>query len=256
LARSGPAERLNLGRRAAEGISVNVDQLALVRGMADTRAALARWNADPRPVLRAWLLWSLAITLGLLGAVWVVATLSTPDATGLIVHNVNSGGTFGDAMSLFGRNLLVLALHSMACVAGFMAGSSLPQVAATRTGVSRWIHDKAGPLAIGFVVCATAFSLTTQAYALGSAASTIAWHFETSPGLLLICLLPHALPELTALFLPLAAWIIASRAGAWDELLAATFATTAIALPTLFTACLVEIFVSPIVIHTVIAPPV
>jgi hypothetical protein len=32
--------------------------------------------------------------------------------------------------------------------------------------------------------------------------------------------------------------------------------TTALALPTLFTACIVEVFVTPVVIHQVIAPPV
>jgi hypothetical protein len=235
---------------------MDVNQLALVRGMADTRTALDRWNRNPGTVLRGWIMGSVAISVGLLGAVWLVASKARPDATALIVHNVNAGGDFGDALNLFGRNLLVLALHSMACVAGFIAGSSLPQIAESRSGLSRWAHDKAGPLAIGFVVCATAFSLITQAYALGSGASTIAWHFETTPGLLLLCLLPHALPELTALFLPLAAWIIASRAGRWDELLAATFVTTALALPTLLAACVVEIFVSPILIHAVIAPPV
>jgi uncharacterized membrane protein SpoIIM required for sporulation len=144
----------------------------------------------------------------------------------------------------------------MACVAGFMAGSSLPQIAETQTGLSRWVHEKAGPLAIAFVVCATAFSLTTQAYALGHGASTIAAQFDTTPAVLLLCLLPHAIPELTALFLPLAAWIIASRASRWDELLAATFVTTALALPTLLTACLVEVFVSPLVIDAVINPVV
>ena len=235
---------------------MDVNELALVRGMADTRRALDRWNADPWPVLRGWLGWSVSITMGLFAAVLIVARLATPDATVLIVHNVNAGGDFHDAMELFGRNLLVLALHSMACVAGFIAGSSLPQIAERQSGLSRWVHEKAGPLAIGFVVCATTFSLVTQAYALGSAASTISWHFDTSPPVLLLSLLPHALPELVALFLPLAAWIIASRAGRWDELLAATFVTTALALPVLFTACIVEIFVSPLLIHQVIAPPV
>ena len=235
---------------------MDANQLAVVRGMADTRAALDRWNLDPWPVLRAWLLWALAITVGLLATVWVIATSATPDSTGLLVHGVNTAGDTGDAMALFGRNLLVLALHSMACVAGFMAGSSLPQIAEQQRGLSRWVHEKAGPLAIGFVVCATAFSLCTQAYALGHAASTIAAQWETTPGTLLLCLLPHALPELTALFLPLAAWIIASRAGRWNELLAATFVTTALALPTLLTACLVEIFVSPLVINAVINPNV
>src|SRR3712207_6251354 len=177
---------------------MDVNQLALVRGMADTRAALDRWNVDPWPVLRSWLAWSVAIALGLLGAVWLIAEISTPDPTTLLVPGVNTDGEMSDAMQLFGRNLLVLALHSMACVAGFMAGSSLPQIAESQTGLSRWVHEKAGPLAIGFVVCATTFSLSTQAYALGQAASTIAGQWDTSPGLLLLCLLPHALPELMA----------------------------------------------------------
>jgi hypothetical protein len=234
--------------------TVDANQLALVRGWADTRATLERWNTEPWRVLRAWLLWSVAIAFALLGAVLWVARVSTPDTITLLVPGVNTEGTLGDSMHLFGRNLLVLALHSMACLAGFMAGSSLPQIAESQSGLSRWVHEKAGPLAIGFVFLATAFSLTTQAYALGQGASTIAAQFDTTPATLLLCLLPHAIPELTALFLPLAAWIIASRAGRWNELLAATFVTTALALPALLTACLIEVFVSPLLIQAVIDP--
>ena len=51
-------------------------------------------------------------------------------------------------------------------------------------------------------------------------------------------LLPHAIPELIALFLPLAAWIIASRRGEWEQLLAATFVTVAMAVPVLVVAAL------------------
>jgi uncharacterized membrane protein SpoIIM required for sporulation len=57
--------------------------------------------------------------------------------------------------------------------------------------------------------------------------------------------LPHAVPELIALFLPLAAWIIASRKGQWEQLLAATFVTVAIAVPVLVAAAFVEVYVSP-----------
>jgi len=235
---------------------VDANELALVRGWADTRATLERWNVEPWRVVRTWLLWSVGVSAALLLAVLWVARASTPDPSPLLVHGVNTDGDLSDALHLFGRNLLVLALHSMACVAGFMAGSSLPQIAETKTGLSRWVHEKAGPLAIAFVICATTFSLGTQAYALGHGAATIAWHFGTSPAVLLACLLPHALPELTALFLPLAAWIIASHRGRWNELLAATFVTTAIALPTLLIACLIEVFVSPLVINAVINPPV
>ena len=71
----------------------------------------------------------------------------------------------------------------------------------------------------------------------------------SSPALLLVGLLPHALPELCALFLPLAAWILASRRGAWHELLAATFVTTAIAVPVLLASAAVEVWVTPHVLY-------
>ena len=159
-----------------------------------------------------------------------------------------SPAELGDFGFILYRNGLVLALHGFACVAGFMAGSSLPQVAEGYSGVWRWIHDKAGPLAIAFVVAATTFSLCTQAYVLGNAASTLAWQGDVSPALLLTGILPHVIPELMALFLPLAAWIIASRRKDWHELLAATFVTTAVAAPVLVIAAFLEVYVSPDVI--------
>jgi len=146
------------------------------------------------------------------------------------------------------RNSLVLALHGFACVAGFIAGSSLPEQAGQYSGFYRRVHDRAGPLAIAFVVAATAFSLATQAFALGAGASTLADQGGISPALLLLGLLPHALPELMALFLPLAAWIVASRRGDWHELLAATIVTVAIAVPVLAASAFVEVYVSPQVI--------
>jgi uncharacterized membrane protein SpoIIM required for sporulation len=130
-------------------------------------------------------------------------------------------------------------------VAGFIAGSSLPVAARDYSGVWRSVHDRAGKLAIGFVLAATLFSLATQAYALGHGASSLARQLGLSPFVLLLGLLPHALPELFALFLPLAAWMLASRRGRWDELLAATFVTVATAVPILIVAAVVETVVSP-----------
>jgi hypothetical protein len=224
---------------------MNTNELVLVQGMDATKATLRRWNADPLPVLRGWVGWSVATTVGLLVAVYVVARVSQPDATHLVLPGVNAPVTMGDLGHLLFRNSLVLALHAMACVAGFIAGSSIPQQAHARSGFSRKLHERAGSFAIGFVVCATLFSLTTQAYALGQAASTLAAQFGTSPARLLLGILPHAVPELTALFLPLAAWVIASRRGRWDELLAATFVTVAIAVPVLLASAFVELYLSP-----------
>ena len=224
---------------------MKTNELVLVRGMSDTKATLRRWNDDPWPVIRGWIGWSLLTAVALLLAVWVVAAVSEPDSTRLVLPGVNGPVGVGDIGHLLLRNALVLALHAMACVAGFIAGSSLPQQAAARTGLSRAVHERAGSLAIGFVVCATAFSLITQAYALGQAASTLSHQFGITPAELLVGLLPHAVLELTALFLPLAAWVIASRRGHWEELLAATFVTVAIAVPVLIGSAFVELYLSP-----------
>jgi Stage II sporulation protein M len=224
---------------------MRTNELVLVRGIDATKDTLRRWNADPWPVLRGWVAWSLITATGLLLAVWVVARASQPDPTRLALPGVNVGVSIDDLFHILARNGLVLALHAMACVAGFIAGSSVPQQAAARSGLSRKVHERAGTLAIGFVVCATAFSLCTQAYVLGHAASTLSSQFRMSPALLLVGLLPHALPELTALFLPLAAWVIASRRQRWEELLAATAVTVVLAVPVLIIAAFVELYVSP-----------
>jgi stage II sporulation SpoM-like protein len=224
---------------------MSAEELALVQGMRDTKIALARWNRRPWEVLRPWVLLSLAITGSLLVAVYAIAKLSTPDVTRYYLPGLHGDATGLDYLHVIYRNSLVLALHAMACVAGFMAGSSLPLVASGRTGLSRWVHEKAGPLAIGFVVCATMFSLTTQAYMLGGGISTLANQLGLSDGVFLLSLAPHAVPELTALFLPLAAWMIASRRDDWHELLAATFVTVAIAVPVLLASAAVELWVSP-----------
>jgi hypothetical protein len=224
---------------------MKTNELVLVRGIDATKATLRRWNAEPWPVLRAWVGWSLLTAVALLVAVYAVARSSQPDPSPLALPGVNTEVRLSDLGHLLLRNALVLALHAMACVAGFIAGSSLPQQAAARTGLSRKVHERVGAAAIVFVVCATAFSLSTQAYILGQAASTLSSQFAMSPALLLVGLLPHALPELTALFLPLAAWVIASRRGQWEELLAATIVTVAIAVPVLIASAFVELYLSP-----------
>jgi hypothetical protein len=213
--------------------------------MDDTRAALRRWNAAPLAALGPWVAGAFAISVALLATVLVIARVSTPDATGYLLPGLNTPPTLGSVGHVLFRNSLVLALHSMACVAGFIAGSSLPQQAEHYSGWWRTVHEKAGPAAIAFVGAATAFSLVTQAFVLGSGASTIAAQLGIGRAELMLTLLPHALPELVALFLPLAAWMLASRRGAWNELLAATAATTAVAVPLLIAAANIEVFVWP-----------
>jgi hypothetical protein len=229
-------------------IRMDANQLVLVQGVRDTRATLLRWQATPWPVLLPWVVGAAAVAFGLLCAVVIIGSLATPDTTPIQLPGLTTPTSVGAVGHVLYRNSLVLALHGFACVAGFIAGSSVPLEAERHTGFVKTLHDKAGPLAIGFVVCATSFSLATQAYVLGSAASTLAAQGHMNVGLLVVGLLPHAVPELIALFLPLAAWIVASHRGDWHELLAATFVTVGIAAPVLVTAAFVEVYVSPHVI--------
>jgi len=222
-----------------------VADLVVVRAKDETRATLAAWNERPWPVLRTWVFWSVVVALGLLGVTWIVATLTPPDPTPLAFPGLTRPPALADVGLILAGNSLVLALHAFACVAGFIAGSSLPLSAERYSGVWRWIHDAAGPIAIAWVTACTLFSLATQAYVLGAFASTLAAQGDISPGLLLLGFLPHALPELAALFLPLAAWVIASRRGEWNQLLAATIVTVTIAIPVLVASAFFEVYVSP-----------
>src|SRR5215217_7753580 len=103
--------------------------------MADTRLALKSWNADPWKVLRPWLGLSVATSCGLLLAVYLVAKGAVPQPAILHFPGLTHPPDFGDYLFILYRNGLVLALHAMACVAGFIAGASLPLSASNRSGV-------------------------------------------------------------------------------------------------------------------------
>jgi len=214
-------------------------------GIEDTRATLEMWSRRPWQVLRAWIALSLAVALTLLAAVWFVAGLLTPDLTPVHIAGLTYPSEADDLLPILYRNSLVLALHGTACIAGFIAGASMPIAAAQRTGFSRWIHVKAGEFAIVFVAAVTLFSLSTQALFLGFQGSSIAFQLQISNFELILSVLPHALLELTALFLPLAAWLIASRRGEWNQLLAATLVTVLLAIPAVIAAAAIEVYVWP-----------
>ena len=219
--------------------------LVMVEGLRQTRAALGRWRRAPWPTLRDWFAGSLVVAVSLLGATWVVAQFASVDRTRFDVSGVTESGTLEDVRFLLGRNGLVLSLHALACVAGFIARSSLPLEADRYSGMWRRMHDRVGSAALVLVFAATSLSLGTQAYALGRATAAYSAELHVSPAIFLLSRIVHALPELVALFLPLAAWLIASRRGQWQDLLAVTLVTVAIAVPILVGAAFIEVYVSP-----------
>jgi hypothetical protein len=222
-----------------------VEDLVFLQGISATKQTLRKWNENPWQVIGVWAAWSLLVAMGLLAAVFAVAHYSQPDPTGIRIPGFYRPADIEDIGFILFRNSLVLALHAFACVAGFIALNSLPYSAAHRSGISRIVHEKAGPLAMLFVAGATLFSLATQAYFIGGALSTAAAQLGFSNLHLLMLLLPHALIELTALFLPLAAWLVASRRGDWDQLLAATLVTVGVAVPALILAVSIEVYLFP-----------
>jgi hypothetical protein len=224
---------------------VDASAYALAYGIRRTRSTLDIWQRKPLRIIGRWAAGSALAAAGLLGAVLLIADLSGRYVQVISLQPPFAVGDGANVLGVLGHNMLVLALHAMACLAGFIAGSSLPLQAESKRGLSRWVHERGGRIAIGFVVCATTFSLSAQAYILGRTLAGIAHFLRVSPALLLLGVLPHAIPELIALFLPLAAWIIASRRGEWDQLLAATLVTVAVAIPVLVISALIEVYVSP-----------
>ena len=222
-----------------------VDDLVFLQGVGATKQTLRSWNRRPWAVIRPWMLWSAVVSAGLLMAVYAVARISTPDPSGIYIPGLWRPVSPEDIGLILFRNSLVLALHGFACVAGFIALNSLPYSATQRSGISKIVHEKAGPYAMLFVAGATLFSLATQAHFIGGILATASAQLDLSNSHLLLLLIPHAMVELTALFLPLAAWLVASRRGDWDQLLAATFVTVAAAVPALLVSVSMEVYLFP-----------
>ncbi len=105
---------------------MDANQYVLAHGMRQTRSILERWGENPWPVIRTWFVGAVLISLGLLAAVTIAASLITPDYGFHYTPTIPDGPEFQRILYVLGRNSLVLALHAVACVAGFIAGATLP----------------------------------------------------------------------------------------------------------------------------------
>ena len=212
-----------------------------------TRATLRRWNANP---------WRRRSARGRSARsrsprccsplTWIVAATALPDPTAVLLPRRDPP-----------RDAARLRLPAL---------PQRPRARAARAGLRRRLHRRLAAADRGAGLHGLRAQLARPRRAAGdrlrrrrdavlaraprptrsaTAPPTLAWPARHLARAAARRLLPHALPELFALFLPLAAWSIASRRGAWDELLAATFATTAIAVPLLCCAAAIETWVTP-----------
>ena len=229
-----------------EGASAGADNgEVLAATMRETRETLDRWGQRKARVLGDWTFKSLCIALSMLLAVYIVSLLAKPIDTPAL-PNILGEPHAADVLLVFMRNMLLLAL-----CAG-LTGMRLAVEGQYKSGANRWVHEHAGPAAMVFVSGATIFSMTTQTWILGHQVADLAYTLDLPQSTLMLTVLPHAVLELTAVFLPLAAFLTASRDGDWHELLAATIVTVSVAIPMIIVAAVLEAYLWPQTLQAVI----
>jgi len=196
-----------------------------------------------------WTAVAATVAAMLLGGVALVALHThgrAADGAGsglLIAHH-----TIGDALYVFRRNLLVLGIHLCACWIGAILGRPY-RPAPDRLGrlgrLHRPVPDWMGRAALLWALLVTLLSVGVQALALGRLLADISVAADLPRLQLLWLVLPHAVPELLAVFLPLGLFLLEARRGRLERLGLWSLQAAAIALPVLLCAAAIETYVTP-----------
>lgn len=233
---------------AGEERPVSRQRVAFDEGMRDAGRALAGWRAGRFREVGAWAIGSLLVGLVLLVTALVVALVVGPGHGHVVPVFADPRADAGDALRIIGKNLLVLLLHCLVCFGTYLAVRSVPLQARRVDGRDRLMREIARPLALACLAGFTAFSLGSQAWRLGHDLAAAAGTLGYTPAALLVRLSVHAVPELTALFLPLAACAALARARRYRDLAAAALLTGAVALPVVVVAACCEVWVTRLVL--------
>jgi len=186
---------------------------------------------------------SLGIALLMFLGAWVISVV-VPQTHDEYFPIFSHGGDFHDMMWILIRNLMVLLMHLLVCIAAYLSRRAVPMQAKHFKGVNRWVHEHAGSFAMAIVAGLTAYSLCFQAWELGLSLHDAAATMNMSSSSLLIRAALHGIPELTAIFLPLAACLILGHEKRWNELAAVSIFTAIISVPMLIAAAAVETYVT------------
>jgi hypothetical protein len=195
-----------------------------------------------------------AVIAGVVAAVLLtgVALIAT-HLSGSYVIGIDSGlftrrHSFGDVLYVFRRNLLVLGIHLCACWIGAIIGrphepapARWGRVGALHRPVPTWM----GRAALFYALLVTLLSVVVQAIALGRQLADLSLAAHLSSTRLLVLVLPHAVPELVAVFLPLGLFLLEAQRGRLDRLGAWSLQAAALALPVLLCAAVIETYVTP-----------
>jgi hypothetical protein len=226
-------------------------------GNAGARAgwrALAGWGEAGR-----WVLIAGAVAAVLLSSVALIAA----HLPGSYVAGIDSGlftrhHSFGDVLYVFRRNLLVLGIHLCACWIGAIIGrphtpapARWGRVGALHRPVPPWM----GRVAFFYALLVTLLSVAAQATALGRQLADLARAAHLSSFHLLVLVLPHAAPELVAVFLPLGLFLLEAHRGRLERLGRWSLQAAALAVPVLLCAAVIETYVTPARVTAASRPP-
>jgi hypothetical protein len=208
------------------------------------RPPLAEWAEIGR-----WAAIAGAVAAVLLGGVALIAAhLAGSYGAGIDSGLFTRHHSFGDVLYVFRRNLLVLGIHLCACWIGAIIGRSRDPaparwgwVGALNQPVPAWI----GRAALFYALLVTLLSVAVQATALGRQLADLSRAANISSTHLLVLVLPHAVPELVAVFLPLGLFLLEAQRGRLDRLGAWSLQAAAVALPVLLCAAVIETYVTP-----------
>jgi hypothetical protein len=198
--------------------------------------------------------------VGVLVVAWLLPAAPTSTSTSLLLDRTP---TLAHVRLVFLRNLLVLAIHLAACYVGAVIGRPYQPLAGRWRRWGRWgrWHSelpawmKHGALA--YALTATLVSVVLQTIGLGFTLADLAATLHLSPARLLILVLPHAVPELVGVFLPLALFIIQARKGELEPLGLYARQAAALALPLVLVAAFIEVYLAPALIaHATVATPI
>lgn len=207
-------------------------------------AKRAGWRETGR-----WAIVAGAVAALLLGSVAVIAGhVGGASGLGFSSGLLRRHHGFGDVLNVFGRNLLVLGIHLCACWIGAIIGrphrpapAQWGWVGALHRPVPAWM----GRAALYYALAVTLLSVAVQALALGRQLAALSEMVGIPSTHLLVLVLPHAVPELVAVFLPLGLFLLEARRGRLDRLGRWSLQAAALALPLLLCAAMIETYVTP-----------
>lgn len=227
---------------------------------------IKQWLADRGRVARSWVALSFAISLFMFISIWIGASYLS--SHGFIGEEVSyrplfsTKGNFSAFINIFLANVMVLGVHFFACVGAYLVNKRVNHFLENRlskdeiidnlnrgedinfTSRQQDISHQVGRLSIVLIASLVIFSITRQIIILSTHIAGASQSLDIPITTLMARAALHAFLELTAIFLPLAADLILSKQGRWQELLAGAWFSLAIAIPMLLLTAAIETWVT------------